>query len=87
MATGGEINAFQAMGPGLPAISGSEQLPAGQNQGQGQPLPSQQRGKKQQPPQRLVASKISMMSSKAAEIMSWEAKVKESTTLYPGHEF
>ena len=32
--------------------------------------------------QRLVASKIAMLSSKNTEIMAWEARIKESDKLF-----
>ena len=72
LATGSEIERLQTSALGLQADSETGTAPA--NQPQAKP-------KVKKPPnlQKTVSSKIAMLSSKNAEIMSWEAKVSEST--------
>lgn len=71
LATGSEIERLQTSALGLQADSGSApSAPADP------PLP---KPKRPQNLQKTVSSKIAMLSSKNAEIMSWEAKVSEST--------
>ena len=72
LATGSEIERLQTSALGLQADSETGATPAN---------PPQPKPKVKKPPnvQKTVASKISMLSSKNAEIMSLDAKVSEST--------
>ena len=80
LATAGEIGRLQSTALGLHAGGGGEPSNPG---GPDQP-PPQQPKKEKRPPnmQRLVASKIAMLSSKNTEIMAWEARIKESEKLF-----
>ena len=81
LATAGEIGRLQSTALGLHAGGGSGEQPS-TPAGPGQ---QQQPPKKEKKPvnlQRLVASKIAMLSSKNTEIMAWEARIKESDKLF-----
>ena len=80
LATAGEIGHLQSMALGIHAGgSGQSSNPGGPDQ-----QPPNQPKKEKKPPnmQRLVASKIAMLSSKNTEIMAWEAKITDSERVF-----
>ena len=80
MATGSEIGRLHSGALGLHADA-----VAHGHTGAGGPDTADRRDKKAKKPQSLqkqVAGKISMLSGKTAEIMSWDARVKDSDRLF-----
>lgn len=76
IAVGNDLAAFQSggLGPGRGTDpSGDNKLPQGG--------PKQ---KKVVPLSKQISNKISSSSSKLAELMAWESKVTDNTTLFPG---
>lgn len=72
LATGNEIGQLQSTALGLHADSGDRRAAAAEE-------PVVQKAKKPVNVQRVVASKIALLSAKNAEILSWTSKVDEST--------
>ena len=83
---GKEMGQMQTLAPGL--SSAAPTIRPALPDGQGGPGLSGERpgnkGKKAPNIQRQVASKISMLSAKNAEILAWSSKVAESEKLSPG---
>ena len=80
LATGSEIGRLHSGALGLHADAAGNGQP-----GAGGPDNADRREKKVKKPQSIqkqVAGKISMLSGKTAEIMSWDAKVKDSDRLF-----
>ena len=84
LATGGDIAKLQSAAPGIQAFASiSPNAPSNANAGP-QPDDKGKKAKKAKDMQSVVASKISMLSGKHTEIMSLDAKVKDSDKLLPG---
>jgi len=80
LATGSEIGRLHSGALGLHAdAAGNPQTGAG---GPDNADRREKKAKKPQSIQKQVAGKISMLSGKTAEIMSWDAKVKDSDRLF-----
>ena len=80
LATGSEIGRLHSGALGLHAdATGNEHTGAG---GPDNADRREKKAKKPQSIQKQVAGKISMLSGKTAEIMSWDAKVKDSDRLF-----